>query len=74
MIELKEKNYQKDYEPYDKILREQCVFIVKETGIGVLAKPPFRPNERYLCPCGMVKVSKGPGYKIQIESDACGFK
>ena len=30
--------------------------------------------DRYLCSCGMVKISKGPGYSIKIASDACGFK
>lgn len=73
MIEFKGETSQKHYEPYDKVLDKQCTYIGKETSTEFLTKISYT-IDRYLCPCGMVKVSKGPGYRIKIESDACGFK
>lgn len=73
MIELKGENSQMHYEPYNKVLSEQCAHIGSETKTEFLTKIGYK-IDRYLCPCGMVRVSKGPGYRIKIESDACGFK
>lgn len=73
MLEFKGKNSQKHYEPYDKVLSKQCTYIGSETLTESLTKIGYN-IDRYLCPCGMVKVSKGPGYRIKIESDVCGFR
>lgn len=73
MIEFKEKGSEKDYEPYDKVIKNKCSHISTERATEIMPKLPF-DIERYLCPCGIVKVTKGPGYIIKIESDVCGFK
>jgi hypothetical protein len=69
---LKGKDNQKGYEPYDKILKDKCSYISEDIETETLSKLSFHV-ERYLCPCGMVKVTKGPGQRIKIESDVCGF-
>lgn len=73
MIEFKGEGYEKGYGPYDKVITNKCSYISTGIVTEILPKLPF-VIERYLCPCGIVKVTKGPGYRIKIESDVCGFK
>ncbi len=73
MIEFKGKDSEKVYEPYDKVIKTKCSHISKEISTEMISKLPF-DIERYLCPCGIVKIIKGPGYRRKLESDVCGFK
>ena len=73
MIKLEGENYREHYEPYEDILKKECTYIEQEIGTEFLTKLSYDIH-RYLCPCGMVKVSIGPAYKIKMEADSCGFK
>ncbi len=74
MIEFKGDDAIEKYKPYEKIIKTKCDFISSEdkkvmaTMYGV-----YDTIDRYLCPCGMVKITKS-GSHTKIESDGCGFK
>lgn len=71
MIEFIGKKYIDDYMPYRSVLEEDCKLIKRDKG----QKDEVNFDvERYLCPCGMVKVTTGPGQNLKIEADSCGFK